>query len=99
MKAYLIQRKLKFQNDAMVAYNVRFCDRQEDADRFAKELQVGMSRMLSCKLATPTGEDTGIDLRTYLNDLGLAGFAHEVVEVPVTGSLVTAPAPSLVRLS
>ncbi len=99
MKAYLIQRKIKFQNDALVTYPVRYCDRKEDAERFAKELQQGMSALLVCGITAPDGQNTGVDLRTYLGDLGLVAFAHEVTEVNVTGALVTPPAPQLVRLS
>lgn len=99
MKAYLIQRKIKFQNDALVTYPVRYCDRKEDAERFSKELQQGMSALLNCQITAPNGEDTGVGVRMYLGDIGLVAFAHEVVEVNVTGALVTPPAPQLVRLS
>lgn len=99
MKAYLIKRRIRLIDGGEVVLPVRYCDDRATAESMARELQQGMSQWLGFRIVAPDGSDTGSEVRTYMGDMGLTAFIHDVSEVTISGALVTPQPRGLVTLS
>jgi hypothetical protein len=88
---FLVKRRIKV-GDGECVVTLRCDSRREDARDFAAKLQPAMAGLLDCHLVKMgkegEGDDTGIELGQFLADLGIFGFALEVQEVELQGSMI-----------